>query len=333
MPQYHGMEAPDFSTAWLNEYRQRHGMKVRPSGRPKVLEKGAVLVEEVVGDQHPVPATVTSGAQEAVRHDQKRRVIDSTDLLALFPTIATQYLRLPRGLFDSTASFVRNHMNTNCDPSHDFAHVIRVVKLAAHIFSIETAQNAIPPSTSAPAVLLAALCHDIGDSKYVHKDASSSSDSGGSPGIASLLLDLGADDLLALKVEVIANNVSWSKEQKAPRLVQAVLSQHPELAIVQDADRLDALGAIGLGRTFAYGAAKWERDNSKTKDGVSPTNSAVHAGSRGYGLDETIAHTEIKLDSLEQAMKTQTARLLAKKRSDKIKAFRTWWEEEEKLEA
>ena len=82
-------------------------------------------------------------------------------------------------------------------------------------------------------------------------------------------------------MQLVVKNVSYSNEVKNPRMMKAVLDQHPELAIVQDADRLDAIGAVGIGRTFTYGGAK-QPDR---------------------GLDGTIEHFQDKLEKLEGMMK------------------------------
>lgn len=95
-----------------------------------------------------------------------------------------------------------------------------------------------------------------------------------------MLLEHGASDTLALKVQMIAKNVSYSTEVKNPRLNRAILMQHPELAIVQDADRLDAIGAVGIGRAFAYGGSM--------KTG---------------GLSAVMTHFGEKLEKLEGMMK------------------------------
>lgn len=58
------------------------------------------------------------------------------------------------------------------------------------------------------------------------------------------------------KVQDIVNAVSYSGEVKDPNRAVRVLQRHPELRPVQDADRLDALGAVGLGRCFAFRGAR-----------------------------------------------------------------------------
>ena len=73
---------------------------------------------------------------------------------------------------------------------------------------------------------------------------------------------------------------------------------------MQDADRLDALGAIGVGRTFTYGGAK------------------------GRGLADTIRHFEEKLVKLEGMMKTGEGKRMARVRSERISMFMQWWGEE-----
>lgn len=84
-------------------------------------------------------------------------------------------------------------------------------------------------------------------------------------------------------MQLIAKNVSFSNEIKNGRLVNAVLQQHPELRIVQDADRLDAIGAIGIGRTFVFTGAK----------------------GAGRGMMDTIEHFTDKLERLGTMMKVR----------------------------
>lgn len=92
--------------------------------------------------------------------------------------------------------------------------------------------------------------------------------------------------------------------------MQEKLRQYPEIAIVQDADRLDALGAVGIGRAFTFGGAK-----------------GVH-GMRVKGMQSTVDHFEEKLEKLEGLMKTGEGRRLAAERTERVRAFRRWWEEE-----
>ena len=86
--------------------------------------------------------------------------------------------------------------------------------------------------------------------------------------------------------------------------MRGVLLQHPELAIVQDADRLDAIGAVGIGRTFSYGAT------------------------RGKGMEETLRHFEEKLEKLQGMMKTAEGKRLARVRAERLRVFRGWWVDE-----
>lgn len=94
------------------------------------------------------------------------------------------------------------------------------------------------------------LMHDVGDHKYQKPEENPENQ------IAEALLEQGADPVLAMKVQLVCKNVSYSNEVKNPRMMRAVLDTHPELGVVQDADRLDAIGVIGIGRTFTFGGAK-----------------------------------------------------------------------------
>lgn len=194
------------------------------------------------------------------------------------------------GLVARVTDYVRDYMS-HYDCSHDFNHIERVLRLALHI-------QARTPSTSRLLVTLCALLHDVGDSKYLRpgEDASRL--------ISDVLRSLGADAALADTVQAICLGVSYSGEVRDPAAAAARLAAHPELAVVQDADRLDAIGAVGIGRTFAFGGAK------------------------GRALGQTMDHFDDKLVRLEAMMKTQTGRELARQRTERLRLMQAWWREE-----
>src|SRR5688500_17619186 len=124
------------------------------------------------------------------------------------------------------------------DPTgHDWYHIERVHKTACFIQSIEGGDPQL--------VELAALLHDISD----HKMNGGKLNEGGKVAY-NLLIENGSNEELALKVKEIVDSVSYkgSKVQDSTNSLEA--------RIVQDADRLDALGAIGIARAFAFGGNK-----------------------------------------------------------------------------
>jgi len=201
-------------------------------------------------------------------------------------------------LIEAVTAFVKARM-ANHDASHDFHHIRRVVGLAQHI-----ASHAPPPAVPLDrrTVTLAALLHDVADRKYLRPgdDASAL--------VRTTLEALGAPPALAAAVHDICGAVSWSRERADPAAAAAVLARHPELGAVQDADRLDALGAVGAARAFTYGAARG--------DGA------------GRGLEGTLAHFDDKLLRIEGTMKTPAGRLMARQRTRRLQVFKEWFEEE-----
>lgn len=187
------------------------------------------------------------------------------------------------------------------DPSHDYRHVQRVFKLAK---IIENREHNSDPTVRyrSDIIALASVLHDVGDKKYMVENED------GETMVERLLLSLEADAALASEVQAIVNHVSYSNEIRDPGKVQRFLYQHPELAIVQDADRLDALGAFGIARCIAYNAVKKKN------------------------LDTAVVHFSEKLEKLEGMMKTRTGRQMAAVRSQRLKEFRGWWEKEEEFE-
>jgi uncharacterized protein len=140
----------------------------------------------------------------------------------------------------------------------------------------------------------------VGDKKYLKpgEDASSL--------VKDLLLSYGVSEELASKIQTICLGVSYSSEIKDPARVQELIKSHPELAVVQDADRLDAIGSIGIGRVFTFTGARTKAP-----------------------MDDSIQHFHDKLLKLRSMMKTDVGRQLAEERTLRMEEFLKWWGEEE----
>ncbi|KAL7944210.1 hypothetical protein V8C42DRAFT_83545 [Trichoderma barbatum] len=199
-------------------------------------------------------------------------------------------LTVDAALIAKVTDYIKVYM-ANYDPSHDYSHIKRVVHLAQTI-------QAQVPNTNRDIVTLAALLHDVGDRKYLKpgEDASRM--------IFTVLTSLGASEDLAEKIQVICLGVSYSSEIKDLARVQELIKQYPELAVVQDADRLDAIGAVGIGRVFTFGGAK------------------------GRQLENSIEHFEEKLLKLETMMKTDVGREMARERTERLRLMQEWWRQE-----
>lgn len=236
-------------------------------------------------------------------------------------------------LHAQSTAFAEEYMS-RFDPSHDFAHVQRVARLAQRLASASAAPVSAASASAVPAlaeplaqsqkpqqqqqqqldsniVALAALLHDVGDHKYVDPAAdtppSPSSSTGAAAGpVEAFLLAAGAPAALARGVQTVVTHVSFSYESRDPDAVRRVLAVYPELGVVQDADRLDALGAVGLARCFAFGAAKMPQ----------------------RGLGGCVDHVDDKLVRLEPLMKTVAGRALARERTRRVVEFRRWWLDE-----
>lgn len=122
--------------------------------------------------------------------------------------------------------------------------------------------------------------------------------------MSTYLLSLDCDPALAEAVQTVCSGVSYSSEAADPERVAALVREVPEVGVVQDADRLDAIGAVGVARTFAFG------------------------GARGRALEDTVAHFDEKLLRLEGMMKTEEGRRLARERTRRVRLVREWWSEE-----
>ena len=181
---------------------------------------------------------------------------------------------------------------------HDWWHVYRVWKNAIHIGKQEKADLFV--------IELAALLHDIADWKF----HDGNEDIG--PQLAREWLEtLSVEESIIAHVCRIIRAISF----KGAGVKNTMDS--PEGLIVQDADRLDAMGAIGIARTFAYGG-------SKHREMYNPTvNPQLHTSFEQYKNSEgtTINHFYEKLLLLKNLMNTPTAKKIAEGRHKYMQEF------------
>ncbi|EPS39917.1 hypothetical protein H072_6359 [Dactylellina haptotyla CBS 200.50] len=208
-------------------------------------------------------------------------------------------------LLSKTHAFVKDYMS-RYDSSHDFSHVLRVLHLALHVAQAEQkVLKSAEPIYDTTVITLAALLHDVGDKKYIKEGEVVDP----CP-VKTFLVGVGASEGLGDTVQTIVDGVSYSKEIKDPQRVLDLIKVFPELAVVQDADRIDAIGAVGIGRTFTYSGAK---------------------GAGGPGMENVLKHFEEKLLRLGDMMKTATGKELAEKRLKILRDFEKCWLEEKSM--
>lgn len=220
------------------------------------------------------------------------------------PAIASSSEFSEAALVQTVTRHVKKHMSesTSC---HDFDHVMRVLGLSRIIATSPLAKTRAAASKWNPLVLtLGALLHHIGDKGYIRTNDKIVGT------VYQLLLSFGTPIPVAERVQVLVNYVPYAVEMESERnreRFRILVQDIPELAIIQDADRLDTIGSIGIGRAFAYnGAPLW----------------------RPRPLPSTIAHFIETLERLGSSMKTPEGKRLALERTNRLKLFRGWWEEE-----
>ncbi|MET9270543.1 HD domain-containing protein [Kribbella sp. NPDC003557] len=203
----------------------------------------------------------------------------------------------------ATSEFVRDQLHGE-QTGHDWWHAQRVMHLATMIAQEERADLRI--------VRLAALLHDVKDFKFV-----GNFDEG--PKLArSWLTSNGVDERVITAVEAIVRGVSF----KGANVTEVVLSL--EGRCVRDADRLDAMGAIGIARTFAYGGHVGRPIHDPDCDPVLHDSLDTYLNSTGT----TINHFHEKLLLLKDRLTTSTGRRLGDIRHDRLLRFLADFDEE-----
>ena len=209
-------------------------------------------------------------------------------------------------LIDKTILFVKKTL-AQAEGGHDWFHIERVYKNALLIAASENCDLEI--------VQLGALLHDIADSKFHDGDETIG------PKTARTFLE--SENVVATTIDhviAIIENISF-KGGKVARKFSSI-----ELDIVQDADRLDAIGAIGIARTFNYGGFK---NRALYNPEIVPNLSMTK---EEYKKNEapTINHFYEKLLLLKDKMNTETGKQIAQERhrymEDFLEQFYAEWE-------
>ena len=185
-------------------------------------------------------------------------------------------------MINAAMEFARNIFEGD-GSGHDFDHTLRVYHMAVRIASEEGADM--------ETVALAALLHDVDDRKLSpetceHKDRA----------VGFLRAQGVGEEKIHAIVEIISQ-ISFTAAYGRPDTLEGMC--------VQDADRLDAIGAIGIGRAFAFGGSRGRRMYDP----------------EGADKSATVEHFYDKLFKLKDLMNTQTGRTLAKQRDEFMHSF------------
>ncbi len=200
-------------------------------------------------------------------------------------------------IIENTITFVKETLK-GAEGGHDFFHVERVYKNAIHIAKQEQVDEFV--------VALGALLHDIADSKFYGGDETI-----GPKKAAEFLSRQQVDVITIDHVKKIIANISF----KGGNFKQSFRSL--ALDVIQDADRLDAIGAIGIARCFNYGGFKnRELYNPAVKPNLSMTKEEYKKSTA-----PTINHFYEKLLLLKDKMNTETGKKMAEERHDFMKLF------------
>ena len=182
-------------------------------------------------------------------------------------------MEFARGVFEGDAS------------GHDFDHTLRVFHTATRLAQEEGADM--------ETVQLAALLHDVDDRKLSPETYE------GKLRAVNFLKENNIEEDKIREIICIISHISFSAQLPPPESIEG--------KCVQDADRLDALGAIGIARTFAFGGAK------------------------NRPLEESLAHFDEKLLLLYDLLSTDAAKTLAKPRWEFLKQFYRQYKQEQEI--
>lgn len=198
-------------------------------------------------------------------------------------------------IIDDALKFVRNVFHDDYS-GHDYFHALRVYKMAARIAEQENANPII--------VQLAALLHDVDDIKLSPE--------------TSVNQDRTVDFLRKHDIsEAMIKTICTIIHQVSFKGTDSISPETIEGKCVQDADRLDAMGAIGIARAFAYGGSH----NRIIYDPEMKPAVNMNAGQYQRHISTTVNHFYEKLFQLKALMNTDTAKKIAEHRENYMKIY------------
>lgn len=200
-------------------------------------------------------------------------------------------------IIQNTIIFVKHELE-NAEGGHDWFHIERVYRNALLISEGEQVDKIV--------IALGALLHDIADSKFHGGD-----ETVGPEKARRFLNSQNISEEIIEHVVKIIENISFKGGNKTQKF------SSKELDVVQDADRLDALGAIGIARTFNYGGFK----NRKLYDPEIGPNLKLTPDEYKTSEAPTINHFYEKLLLLKDRMNTETGKRIAKERHEFMESF------------
>jgi len=201
-------------------------------------------------------------------------------------------------IIEATKAFVKSELS-NAEGGHDWFHVARVYKNTLLIAKNEPVDFTV--------VSLAALLHDIADPKFYNGDETVG------PRVASeFLLKHNVDSEIIEHVTQIIENMSFKNSFDLNMNFNS-----KEMEVVQDADRLDAIGAIGIARCFNYGGFK---DRALYNPEILPNLNMTKAQYKASKAP-TINHFYEKLLLLKDQMQTKTGKRIALDRHKYMEGF------------
>ena len=200
-------------------------------------------------------------------------------------------------LINNTIELVKQKLE-GTESGHDWFHIERVWKLSLRIHEKEGGDKLV--------IELASLLHDIADPKFHNGDETLATKI-----VTEFLTEQKVDSEIIEKVIFIIENMSFKNRNDAPKDLPL------ELKIVQDADRLDAIGAIGIARTFNFGGYK---NNLMYHPDIEPKlNQSKEDYKKSNGT--TINHFYEKLLLLKDLLNTKTAKEIGEERHQVMLQF------------
>lgn len=199
-------------------------------------------------------------------------------------------------IIENAIEYVKQIFANDCS-GHDYHHTMRVYRLAVQIAKQENADMQI--------VQLAALLHDVDDAKLSPETYTTKKNA------VDFMESNGVDDKMIETVCKIIEEVSFvGTDSVVPSMVES--------KCVQDADRLDAMGAIGIARTFAYGGSKGRKIYDPE---IKPLVNMSKEEYRQNQNSTSINHFYEKLLLLKDMMNTETAKRMAEHRQAVMEAY------------